>query len=52
VNDEGLEVMNLKDDEISFLCCQVAQLTQRISHLTLSPSQEEVRAKSWWQFWR
>ena len=41
-----------KEDEISFLRGHVAQLTQSISQLALPPSQEEARAKSWWQFSR
>jgi len=38
--------------DIDFLRGHVAQLTQSISQLALPPSQEEARAKSWWQFWR
>jgi len=30
----------------------VAQLTGSVSQLPLPPSQEEAKAKSWWQFWR
>jgi metal-responsive CopG/Arc/MetJ family transcriptional regulator len=41
-----------KEDEISFLRGHVAQLTQSISQLSLKPGEEEIRAKSWWQFWR
>jgi hypothetical protein len=47
----GQETMNLKSDEVSFLRGHVAQLTQSISQLSLPPSQEEARAKSWWRFW-
>ena len=50
--DKITEAMKLKDDEINFLRGHVAQLTQSISQLALPPSQEEARAKSWWQFWR
>jgi metal-responsive CopG/Arc/MetJ family transcriptional regulator len=41
-----------KEDEISFLRGHVAQLTQSISQLALPPSQEEARAKHWYQFWK
>lgn len=41
-----------KEDEVSFLRGHVAQLTQSISQLALPPSQEEAKAKSWWQFWK
>ena len=50
--DKLREAMNLKGDEISFLRGHVSHLTQSISQLALPPSQEEARAKSWWQFWR
>ena len=50
--DKLRAAMKPKDDEISFLRGHVAQLTQSISQLALPPSQEEARAKSWWQFWR
>jgi len=45
--NEGLETMN-----IGFLRVHVAQLAQSISQLSLPPSQEEARTKSWWQFWK
>jgi|SRR5271157_1470517 len=38
-------------DEISFLRGHVAQMTQ-LAQQALPPSQEEARAKSWWQFWK
>jgi len=47
MNDEEPETMN-----IGFRCGHAVQLTQSISQLALPPSQEEARAKSWWQFWR
>ena len=47
-----IEAMKLKEGEIDFLRGHVSQLTQSISQLALPPSQEEARAKSWWQFWR
>ncbi len=43
--------LQAKEEEIAFLRGHVAQLTQGISQLSLPPSQEEARAKSWWQFW-
>jgi hypothetical protein len=42
----------MKDKQIGFLEAHVAQLTQSISLLALPPSQEEARAKHWWQFWK
>lgn len=50
--EKFLETFKLKDDEISFLRGHVSQLTQSISQLSLPPSQEEVKKKGWWQFWR
>lgn len=42
-----------KEDEISsFLRCHIAQLTQSISQLSLKPSDEEIKAKHWYQFWK
>jgi len=41
-----------KEDEISFLRCHVAQLTQSISQLALKPGEEEIKKKEWWRFWR
>jgi cell division septum initiation protein DivIVA len=46
------DTIKQKDQEIAFLQAHIAQLTQSISQLALPPSQEEARAKSWWQFWR
>jgi branched-subunit amino acid aminotransferase/4-amino-4-deoxychorismate lyase len=46
------EAMTAKEDEIAFLRGHVSQLTQSISQLSLPPSEEEIRAKHWWQFWR
>jgi chromosome segregation ATPase len=46
-----LEALKIKDDEIAFLRGHVSQLTQQITP-ALPPSQEEARAKHWWQFWR
>ena len=44
------ETLQLKDDEISFLRGHLSQLSEKITP-ALPPSQEEARAKSWWQFW-
>lgn len=38
-------------DEISFLHSHIAQLSQTIQ-LALPPGKEEIKKKSWWQFWR
>jgi hypothetical protein len=45
-------ILKAKEDAIAFLRGHVAQLTQSISQLALPPSQEEARAKHWYQFWR
>jgi chromosome segregation ATPase len=50
--DHFKSTIELKDKQIGFLEGHVAQLTQSISQLALPPSQEEARAKSWWQFWK
>jgi len=47
--DNLQEAMRVRDDDVAWLRGHVAQLTQQ---LALPPSQEEARAKSWWQFWR
>jgi hypothetical protein len=46
------EAFKAKEDEMSFLRGHVAQLTQRISQLALPPSQEQAKAKHWYQFWK
>lgn len=46
------DTIKLKDQEITFLQAHIAQLTQSISQFALRPGDEEIRAKSWWQFWR
>jgi len=50
--DKLKEAMKVKDDEVSFLRGHVSQLTQTVSQLALPPSQEEARAKHWYQFWK
>lgn len=44
------EALKLKDQHISFLEATVHQALEKIP--ALPPSQEEVKAKHWWQFWR
>ena len=46
------DTITQKDQEIAFLQAHIAQLTQSISQLALPPSQEEARAKHWYQFWK
>ena len=50
--DHYKDTLANRDKQIGFLEGHVSQLTQSISQLALPPSQEEARAKSWWQFWR
>lgn len=45
------ETLRLKDDEISFLRGHVSQISEKLPK-ALPPSEEESRAKHWWQFWR
>jgi chromosome segregation ATPase len=47
--DKLLEAMKVRDDDVAWLRGHVAQLTQQ---LALPPSQEEAKAKGWWQFWK
>ncbi len=44
--------LKTKDDEINFLRGHVSQLTQTLNQQYLRPSQEEIKGKSWWQFWK
>lgn len=44
-------VIRLKDEEISFLRGHLSQLSEKLPR-ALPPSEEEARAKHWWQFWR
>jgi hypothetical protein len=41
----------MKDEHISFLEFTVHQALEKLPK-ALPPSEEEARAKSWWQFWR
>ena len=51
-HDHFKSTLELKDKQIGFLEGHVAQLTQSISQLALPPSQEEAKAKHWYQFWK
>jgi chromosome segregation ATPase len=46
------EAINIKNDEASFLRGHIGQLTQSISQFALKPSEEEIKKKGWWQFWK
>ena len=52
LNEKLGSALKSKEDEVSFLRGHVAQLTQSISQLALPPSQGEIRAKHWYQFWK
>jgi len=39
-------------EDIACVFGHVAQLTQSIGQFALRPGDEEIRAKSWWQFWK
>jgi chromosome segregation ATPase len=41
-----------QQSDIEFLRGHVGQLTQQISVLALPPSEEEAKAKHWYQFWK
>jgi chromosome segregation ATPase len=43
------EALKSRDEDVEWLKSHVAQLTQQ---LALPPSEEEVKAKHWYQFWR
>lgn len=45
------ETLKLKDQHISFLEATVHQALEKITP-ALPPSQEEAKAKHWWQFWK
>ena len=45
------ETLRLKDDEIIFLRGHLSQLSEKIAP-ALPPSQEEAKAKHWYQFWK
>ncbi len=41
----------MKDDEISFLRGHLSQISEKIPK-SLPPSEEEIKKKGWWQFWK
>jgi predicted nucleic acid-binding Zn-ribbon protein len=45
------DTLAIKNDEISFLRGHVSQLSEKLPR-ALPPSEEEIRAKHWWAFWR
>jgi len=45
------DTIKLRDEHIAFLEATVHQALEKLPR-ALPPSQEEARAKSWWQFWR
>jgi uncharacterized coiled-coil DUF342 family protein len=45
------DALGMKNDEISFLRAVIHQLTEKITP-ALPPSEQEIKAKRWWQFWR
>jgi predicted nucleic acid-binding Zn-ribbon protein len=45
------DTVKMKDEHISFLESTVHQALEKLPK-SLPPSQEEGRAKSWWQFWK
>jgi chromosome segregation ATPase len=44
-------IIRLKDEEISFLRGHLSQLSEKLPR-ALPPSEEEIKARHWWQFWR
>jgi chromosome segregation ATPase len=47
--ESHLSALRVKDDEVAFLRATVHQLSEKRA---LPPSEEEIRAKHWWQFWK
>jgi chromosome segregation ATPase len=45
------DTLRLKDDEISFLRGHLSQISEKLPK-ALPPSEEEIKAKHWWQFWK
>jgi len=50
-HEHALDTIRQDREQISMLTALTHQLTEKITP-ALPPSQEEARAKSWWQFWR
>jgi hypothetical protein len=46
-----LRIFAERNDEISFLRATIHQLAEKVTP-ALPPSEEEIKAKKWWQFWR
>jgi chromosome segregation ATPase len=46
--NHALDTIRQKDEMMTFLQGHVAQITQ----LSLKPSDEEIKKKGWWQFWK
>jgi chromosome segregation ATPase len=47
--EKTLESLKVRDEDVAWLRSHVAQLTQQ---LALPPSEEEAKAKHWYQFWK
>jgi chromosome segregation ATPase len=45
------EALRLKDDDISFLRGHLSQISEKLPK-SLPPSEEEAKAKHWYQFWK
>jgi chromosome segregation ATPase len=45
------DTLAIKNDELFYLRGHLSQLTEKIPPM-LRPSEEEIKAKHWWQFWR
>jgi chromosome segregation ATPase len=50
--DKIQEALKVRDEDVAYFKSHIAQLTQTIGQLSLPPSEEEIKAKHWWQFWK
>ena len=50
--DKLQDALKTRDEDLAFLRGHLSQLTQTINQLSLPPSEEEVKKKGWWQFWK
>jgi len=50
--DKLQEALKVRDEDIAYFKAHVSQLTQTVNQLSLPPSQEEAKAKHWYQFWK
>ena len=50
--DHARDTIGSRDKQIAFLEAHIANLVQSIGQLAIKPSEEEVKKKGWWQFWR